>query len=118
MNSEPRFDAPDDVYALHAEVCKLFTSPVRLKMLEVLGKGERTVEELSKLTGMSQPNTSQHLSLLRKTGVVRSRREGSNVYYSLRDPRLLDAFNNMKAVLSDILNDSRATAVRKRVGRV
>jgi DNA-binding transcriptional ArsR family regulator len=50
--------------------------------------------------------------------VVRSRREGSNVYYSLRDPRLLDALNNMKAVLSDILNDSRATAVRKRVGRV
>jgi len=113
MDSKFRFDVPDAVYALHAEVCKLFTSPVRLKMLEALGKGERTVEELSRLTGISQPNASQHLSLLRKTGVVRARKEGSKVYYSLRDPRLLDALNNMKAVLSDILDERHSTSVRK-----
>jgi len=91
MGSEFRFDVSDDVYALHTEVCKLFTSPVKLKMLEAFGKDERTVEELSRLIRIRQPNTSQHLSLLRKTGVASARKEGSNVYYALRDPRLLYA---------------------------
>jgi len=113
MDSEFRFDVSDDVHALHAEVCKLFTSPVRLKMLEALGKGERTVEELTRLMRISQPNTSQHLSLLRKTGIVSARKEGSNVYYSLRDPRLLDALKNMKAVLFDILNERQNAIIKK-----
>ncbi|SRR5579875_781137 len=113
MDLEFQLEVSDEVYALHAEVCKLFTSPVRLKMLELLGKGEMTVEELSRIMNISQPNASQHLSLLRKTGVVRARKEGNKVFYSLRDPRLLDAFNNMKAVLSDILKEHQGTMIKR-----
>lgn len=113
MDSEVRFEVSDEVYALHAEVCKLFTSPVRLKMLELLGRGEITVEELSRIMNISQPNASQHLSLLRKTGVVGARKEGNKVFYSLRDPRLLDALNNMRAVLSDILNERQSNTVKR-----
>ncbi len=90
---------------MHAELCKLFTNPVRLKMLEALGGGEKTVQQLSLDIGISQPNASQHLGLMRKAGVVRVRRDGNRVNYSLRNPKLLEAFNNMRNVLSDILSE-------------
>lgn len=118
MKSFDPSSTSDDVYTLHAEVCRLFTSPVRLKMLEALGHGEKTVGELSRITGMSQPNTSQHISLLRKAGVVKMRRVGNFTYYSLRDPRLLDALDNMRAVLSDILSERQSVIAKKEAGRI
>jgi ArsR family transcriptional regulator len=57
----------------------------RLELLEILGQGERTVEALASRSGQPFANTSQHLQLLRRTGLVETRREGKHVVYRLRD---------------------------------
>jgi ArsR family transcriptional regulator len=69
-----------------AEVLKTVAHPVRLRIVEILESGERSVSELKELLGVTQPLTSQHLSQMRVRGVLGSRREGAQVYYSIADP--------------------------------
>ncbi|HEY6001149.1 MAG TPA: metalloregulator ArsR/SmtB family transcription factor [bacterium] len=69
-----------------AEVLKTVAHPVRLRIVEILESGERSVTELKDLLGVTQPLTSQHLSQMRVRGVLGCRREGAQVYYSIADP--------------------------------
>jgi ArsR family transcriptional regulator len=69
-----------------AEVLKTVAHPVRLRIVELLESGERSVNELKELLGVTQPLTSQHLSHMRMRGVLGSRREGALVYYSIANP--------------------------------
>jgi DNA-binding transcriptional ArsR family regulator len=76
---------------------RALSSPTRLKILEHLFGGEKTIPELVKETGLSQPNIGKHIGLLSETGVLTRRREGLHVYYGLGDdslPSLVkDAYN-------------------------
>lgn len=68
---------------------KLLGAPVRLELLNALqGEGEKTVGELVESTGHRQANVSKHLSMMADGGVLRRRREGVYVYYSIRDQTL------------------------------
>jgi rhodanese-related sulfurtransferase/DNA-binding MarR family transcriptional regulator len=67
---------------------KALASGNRLELLEALGQSERSVEELAKLTGMSVANTSHHLQVLREGGLVKSRRQGVQIFYSLSDDQV------------------------------
>ncbi|HWR97133.1 MAG TPA: metalloregulator ArsR/SmtB family transcription factor [Candidatus Methanoperedens sp.] len=69
-----------------AEVLKTVAHPVRLRIVELLEGGEKSVSEIKELLGVSQPLTSQHLSQMRMRGVLGSRRDGSQVYYSIANP--------------------------------
>ena len=69
-----------------AEVLKTVAHPVRLRIVEFLEGGEKSVSELKGLLGVTQPLTSQHLSQMRMRGVLASRRDGSQVYYSIANP--------------------------------
>ena len=69
-----------------AEVLKTVAHPVRLRIVELLESGEKSVNELKGLLGVTQPLTSQHLSQMRMRGVLGSRRDGSQVYYSIANP--------------------------------
>jgi len=69
-----------------AEVLKTVAHPVRLRIVELLESGEKSVNELKVLLGVTQPLTSQHLSQMRMRGVLGSRREGALVYYSIINP--------------------------------
>ena len=69
-----------------AEVLKTVAHPVRLRIVELLEAGEKSVTELKDLLGVTQPLTSQHLSQMRMRGVLGSRREGAQVYYSIANP--------------------------------
>jgi ArsR family transcriptional regulator len=69
-----------------AEVLKTVAHPLRLRIVELLESGERSVNELKELLGVTQPLTSQHLSQMRMRGVLGSRREGTLVYYSIANP--------------------------------
>jgi len=62
----------------------------RLQLLQLLFKEERSVQELCKLSGMSQANVSKHLSLLAEQGIVQKRREGLFVYYSIADQSIYE----------------------------
>jgi len=67
-------------------VLKTVAHPVRLRIVELLEAGEKSVTELKDLLGVTQPLTSQHLSQMRMRGVLGSRREGAQVYYSIANP--------------------------------
>ncbi len=77
--------------------------PKRLEILNLLRQEELSVGELAKRMGISLPNVSQHLAVLRDKGVVMTRREGVNVYYRVADPRIIQACNLMRDVLFEQL---------------
>ena len=84
------------LYAQFARLGKALSSGHRLELLEYLAQSERTVDVLAKLTGLSIANTSQHLQLLRQTGLVSTRREGLYVHYRLADPQIIVLMNLMQ----------------------
>jgi ArsR family transcriptional regulator len=69
-----------------AGVLKTVAHPLRLRIVELLEGGEKSVSELKELLGVTQPLTSQHLSQMRMRGVLASRRDGSQVYYAIANP--------------------------------
>jgi DNA-binding transcriptional ArsR family regulator len=72
-----------------ARCLKVLAHPVRLLIIHLLGEGELTVQELEKRVGVSQSSISQHLGLLRDREILESRRVAQQVFYRLRDPRVL-----------------------------
>ncbi|MCH8009015.1 MAG: winged helix-turn-helix transcriptional regulator [Chloroflexi bacterium] len=73
-----------------AELFKALAHPGRLKMLEALKEGEKTVSELQELLDSEPASASQHLAELRHKNIVHARKEGTTVFYSVVDPRLFD----------------------------
>ncbi len=80
----------DKYYIRMARVLKAVGNPARLKMLHRLGEGDATVGELTEIAGLAQSTVSKHLAVLRSQGIVDDRREGSNVYYQLLTPCVLE----------------------------
>lgn len=71
------------LFAEFAKVSKALGSGNRLELLEFLAQGERSVDVLARLAGLSVANTSRHLQVLRQVGLVQARKEGAFVYYSV-----------------------------------
>lgn len=89
------------LYELHAGMCKVFTSPKRLEVINALRSGEKSVGALVKELRISQANLSQHLGILREKGVVSTRREGTTVYYTLAFPKIIKAFDIIREMLME-----------------
>jgi DNA-binding transcriptional ArsR family regulator len=89
----------DEITTLQAEVLKTLASPRRLEILHRLAEGPREVGRLATELGLSQPNVSQHLAILRATGIVEAEREGREVRYRLTDPDVMVACALMRGVL-------------------
>ena len=85
----------------HAELCQTLASPVRLEILNLLRDGERRVNELAEQTELNQANVSQHLAVLRTKGIVATRREGTNVYYRVTNPKMIRACDLIREVLAE-----------------
>ncbi len=77
-----------DAYRPLAELHKALAHPVRLRILDILARGEACVCHLTALLGMRQPYVSQQLAALRDAGLVVAQREGTLIHYHLRDPRV------------------------------
>lgn len=84
LTSAPSLTSTD----LQAKLFRGFADPSRLAILEALRESERTVGDLVQITGLSQPNVSNHLGCLRDCGLVSARQQGRNVHYTLSDPRV------------------------------
>ena len=89
----------DEITTLQAEILKTLASPRRLEILHRLFEGPREVGRIAAELGLSQPNVSQHLSVLRTAGLVESERDGREVRYRLADPDVIVACQIMRAVL-------------------
>ncbi|MFZ2411651.1 MAG: metalloregulator ArsR/SmtB family transcription factor [Candidatus Methanoperedens sp.] len=100
------------IFEMHAEICKVFTSPKRLEIINILRDGEKTVNELAEQAGVPQANISQHLTVLRQNNVVTTRREGANIYYKIANPKILQACDLMREVLLEKLEENEKFAKR------
>ncbi len=114
MKPEPRMK--DEAYELHAQVCKSLSSPVRLKVLDLLRNGEKSVKDLVSRTHVSQPNLSIHLKFLWETGVLERRQEGTMVYYRVAQPEIYDVIDIFREINMKKL-DRQHRLTRKRVSR-
>lgn len=103
-------------YNLHAEMCKTISNPRRQAILDTIRGSEMTVSELVEKTGISQANLSQHLAILRSKGVVKTRREGNNIYYSVSNIKIIEAYDLISQVLEDSTT-SREKTIKEGIGR-
>jgi ArsR family transcriptional regulator len=99
--------AEEELYRLQAEFCKGMAHPKRIQILRVLKSGEKTVTELAKITGIPQANMSQHLSVLRQFGLLNTRRDGTNIYYSISDHRIVEACELVRTCIGERLKKSQ-----------
>ncbi|KPJ64201.1 hypothetical protein AMK68_02100 [candidate division KD3-62 bacterium DG_56] len=94
----------DRVYGLQAALCKALGHPVRMKVLDLLRDGEECVCRLAPRAGVTESNLSQLLAALRRAGIVDTRREGHSIYYRVRDRRIFEVIDHMRAILADQLS--------------
>jgi len=89
----------DEITNLQAEVLRTLASPRRLEILHVLSTEPMEVGRLAAVLGVSQPNISQHLAVMRAAGIVEAERDGREVRYRVADPDVLVACDVMRRVL-------------------
>ncbi|MBE7942621.1 MULTISPECIES: metalloregulator ArsR/SmtB family transcription factor [Ramlibacter] len=85
---EPSMES-DQVFELAAEIFRVMSSPMRLKIISCLCNGEKNVSELLSEVDTTQPNMSQHLNTLYQAGVLGRRREGVQIYYRIVNDRVV-----------------------------
>ncbi len=102
MISKEKYD--DRIYNMHAEMCKMLSHPTRLRILEQLKEKERTVSEIVETLDMNQSTVSQHLSELKKSGLVKAERDGANMRYDLVYPKIIDACEIVREILFEELS--------------
>lgn len=93
-----------DFYCLHSELCKTLANDKRQMILGALRDEELSVTQLIERTGIAQANISQHLSLMRTHGVVNVRREGTRAFYSISNPKLIQAFDLITEVMQESMD--------------
>ena len=89
----------NEIFRLHADVCKTLSHAKRLEILSILRDGEVSAGEIVRLMRISKANVSQHLSIMRKAGILITRREGANVYYRISNGKVTKACDLMREVL-------------------
>ncbi len=98
----------DQIYAYHAEMCKVFSHPKRLELINLLRDKEMSAGELGERLGLTPANMSQHLTMMRERHILISRKEGNVVYYRIANPRLLEAFDLLREILFEQIRQDAA----------
>ncbi len=94
------------IYQVKAEFFKVLGHPARIRILEVLRDGERSVGQLIPEVGLEASHLSQQLGLMRRASILESRKEGATVFYSVADRRILELLELAKAILTTTLAGS------------
>jgi DNA-binding transcriptional ArsR family regulator len=97
-------------YDRRARIIKAMAHPSRLMMLDALAPGELCVCELQRLVGADVSTVSRHLTLMKSAGLVKMRKQGLQVFYSLRVPCITDFFGCVEAVLAADRDEAVACA--------
>lgn len=95
---------------MHATLCQAIADPTRIALLYELGDGPKHVNEMVATLGLPQATVSRHLKILRERSLVHTRREGAYIYYELAKPRVLEALDIMRGILSDVLTQQQSLA--------
>ncbi|HDS15300.1 MAG TPA: ArsR family transcriptional regulator [Proteobacteria bacterium] len=96
--------APEaDLIDLHAAFCTIFSSPIRLRIMDLLGDGEMSVGAVAEALHLSLANVSQHLRLMRNQGAVVFRRDGKTLYYRVANPKFIEGILKIREGLLEEL---------------
>jgi ArsR family transcriptional regulator len=95
------------LHRFKAEFFKALAHPARLVILEQLRSGEKSVNELQTALGLDQSSVSQQLAILRNKGIVEARKEGTTVYYHVRDPMLFQLLDIGREIFNNHLISSQ-----------
>ena len=93
---------------LKSQFFRVLAHPTRIRILEQLAQGERSVQQLQAALGLDQPIVSQHLAALRAKNVVTVRRTGTQAHYALRSPLVADLLRVARDLLNHHLSESRS----------
>ncbi len=96
------------VHVVKANLFRVLGHPARVRILELLRDGERSVGALQKELGLDSGGTSQHLAGLRRIGLVESRREGTSVYYRVEDERVFDLLEAGRGIITRQLSEQQS----------
>jgi len=99
-----------EFFCLHSDLCKTLANAKRQMILNALRDGESTVTEIRERTSIPQATLSQHLAILRSSGVVRTRRDGNHIYYTITNPKIIQAFDLITEVMQDIIGNRKDVA--------
>jgi ArsR family transcriptional regulator len=91
-----------------AELFRVLGHPVRLRIVGLLRDGPRSVGDLQAALELDSSGTSQHLSALRKQGLLESSKEGTSVYYRVKDARTFDLLEAARQILTSKLAEDQA----------
>jgi len=94
------------IYQVKADFFKTLAHPARIRVLELLRDGERSVGELIPEVGLEASHLSQQLGILRRANILHARKEGSTVHYSVTDQRIFELLEVAKAILTSSLTES------------
>jgi ArsR family transcriptional regulator len=98
---------PDSLRRFNAGIFQALANPTRVAIIEVLrDEGEVPVSRIHEQLGLEQANVSQHLAVLRSKQIVNTRKDGNQVFYSLRDPVIGKILNLMRQYFQSHLNES------------
>jgi len=100
------------IYELHADVCKTLANAKRIEIINLLRSGEKSVSWLLEKTGLLKANLSQHLSVMRRQGIIKARKERLNVFYRISNPKIVRACDLMREVLFEQMEE-RKEAIKK-----
>ena len=101
-------ESGDALRQFKAGVFQVLAHPTRIHIIECLREGELPVSAILEQIAIEPANASQHLAVLRSKGLVANRKEGNQVFYSLRDPMLIEVLDAMRAYFRRHLEESLA----------
>jgi ArsR family transcriptional regulator len=93
------------VLELKAEILKALAQPTRLKILELLRNGEKCICEIVPALNGEQSNISRHISLMQKSHLVTTRKDGVRVMVKVRDPKIFDILDRVSAILKSQMSE-------------
>lgn len=99
---------PTTLPTVKADLFRALAHPTRIRILERLVEGERTVQSIQEVLTLEQPIVSQHLAALRAKNVVTVRREGTLAFYALQSPLVADLLRIARELLNHQLSESRS----------
>ncbi len=96
------------IAAVKADFFRVLGHPARVRILEALREGDKTVGELQALLGLDSSSTSQHLTALKQQGIVESVKHGTRAHYSARDPRIFQLLEVARIIIVSHLDETKA----------
>jgi DNA-binding transcriptional ArsR family regulator len=90
-----------DIFDLQAQLCQSLSNPIRLRIIHTLKESPKSVNEIAAELKVSQSSISRHLSVLRSTGLLSAHRKAQEVFYEIRNPKIVEVCEMMRCILNE-----------------